>query len=127
MGKSVKKVRVWVMTVQERIDDIAENSGYSKDVVRAVLSASMTSLVKSLRIGERATLPGICTFNPSISGKLTVGDKGTAAISSLISIKVGASKSLITKLEDLDCFEHGIDTQLYQIPNVATHQIEGLL
>lgn len=115
------------MTVQERLEDISNISGYSKDVVHTVLKACMTSLVKSLRIGERATLPGICTLNPSIGSKLKVSESGPAVLSNQVSIKSSVSKSLMTKLEDLDDFEHGIDTELYNIPNVATHQIEELI
>lgn len=115
------------MTVQERLEDISNISGYSKDVVHTVLKACMTSIVKSLRIGERATLPGICTFNPTVGSKVKVNESGPAVLSKHVSIKASASKSLATKLEDLDDFEHGIDTALYKIPDVATYQIEELI
>lgn len=115
------------MTVQERLEDIANESGYSKEVVHMVLKACMTSLVKSLRVGERATLPGICSFSPSVVSKIRTRETGPAVLSNQISIKANISKSLSTKLADLDDFEHGIDTELYKIPNVAAYQIEELV
>jgi len=61
------------MTTQERYDDISKISGLSENIVRRVLNAEKTSIEKSLRRGERATIIGRCTVRPEIRKKLEVG------------------------------------------------------
>lgn len=57
------------MDVKTRIDDIAGRTGLSSPIVRRVLDASRESLIETLGKGEKATLPGIATFRPSISAE----------------------------------------------------------
>ena len=61
------------MNIQDRYDDIASKSGLSEEIVRRVLKASRESLAFSLKKGERATLPGICTFTPEIKNSINIG------------------------------------------------------
>jgi len=61
------------MTTQERYDDIGKISGLSENIVRRVLNAEKTSIEKSLRRGERATIIGRCTIKPEVRKKLEVG------------------------------------------------------
>ena len=61
------------MTVNERLNDISEISGFSVDIVRKVQQAELESILKSLKQGERATLIGRCTIEPSIGSKMAYG------------------------------------------------------
>lgn len=87
--------------IQERYDDISNISGLSEDIIRRVLKASRQSLVKSLKNGERATLPGICTITPELKSKI---DYNKHTIVNYIKLKAKASPALDTELEKSDKF-----------------------
>lgn len=84
------------MNIQARYNEICALSGLSEDVVRRVLKASRQSLAQSLKRGERATLPGICTMIPEIKNRLAVG--GTS-MTSYIKVKAKASNALASELD----------------------------
>ena len=89
------------MNTQERYEEISRMSGLSEDIIRRVFKASRQSLAKSLKEGERATLPGLCTIYPELKTKVEIG--GT--ISKYIKLKANASSALATELESLNRFE----------------------
>lgn len=95
------------MNIQDRYDDIARLSGLSEGVIRRVLKASRQSLVQSLKQGERATLPGICTFVPEIGNRINRNrlDIEEEGVTKFIRIKSSASSALETELEKLSKFE----------------------
>ena len=107
------------MNIQERYDDIAKISGLSEDIIRRVYKATRQSLAQSLKKGERATLPGICTFTPEISSRINraksneeyITKEDRAYISKFIRIKAGVSSALETELEKLANFESEEDLQ----------------
>ena len=82
------------MNAQERYDDISAISGFSEAIVRGVLKASRQSLVKSAERGETATLPGICTIEPEIKHKMTIGGE----VRTFTKLKAKASSALETEL-----------------------------
>lgn len=83
------------MNVQSRYDEIVALSGQSEEVVRRVLRAAKESLAASLRKGERATLPGICTLSSEIREKL---DTNSLKSVSYIKIKAKASNAMETEV-----------------------------
>ncbi|MEE1072227.1 MAG: hypothetical protein U0L26_07545 [Cellulosilyticum sp.] len=101
------------MNIQERYDDISRISGLSEDIIRRVYKATRQSLAQSLKRGERATLPGICTFTPEISSRINraksngeyITKEDSAYISRFIKIKVGVSSALESELEKIANFE----------------------
>ena len=90
------------MNIQERYDDIARISGFSEDVIRRIFKATRQSLAESLKKGERATLPGICTVMPEVRYKL---DCGGETMSSYIKLKASASSALETELAKIQNFK----------------------
>lgn len=90
------------MNVQQRYDEISELSGLSEDVVRRVLKASRQSLVKSIKRGERATLPGICTILPELRTRVNIGGE---SVTNYIKLKATPSEALDTELRKNDRFE----------------------
>lgn len=111
-----------MMSVKDRLDDISNISGYSNDIVSAILKASMKSLIKSIRVGERASLPGICTFEPNE----TVQASKTSDIGKRVKVKVNPSKSLVSSLKDLDDFEYGLDSEIPEVKNIEVSQLSIL-
>ena len=89
------------MSIQDRYDDISRISGLSEDVVRRVLKATRESMAKSIKHGERVTLPGIVTMTPVLKNRI---DLGGQSMTSYIKIKASASPALTTELEKLDKF-----------------------
>lgn len=128
------------MGIQDRYDDISALSGLSEDIIRRVYKATRTSLAKSLKKGERATLPGICTITPEIKHRIELG--GTS-MSSAIKLKAKASPALENELEKLSSFvedkeQNEQDTPKLRIEseipsyrpdnsNIITTQISALL
>jgi len=94
------------MNIQERYSEISQFSGVSEEVVRRVLKACRKSLAASLKRGERATLPGICTMLPEVKNKIELG--GTV-MTSYIKVKAKASNSMESELEKLSQFDKNED------------------
>ena len=90
------------ISMQERYDEISKLSGLSEDVLRRAFKAAKTSLATSLRKGERATLPGICTLTPEIRHNINPGGESRT---SYIHVKAKASSSLESELAKIDHFE----------------------
>lgn len=90
------------ISIQERYDDIVKRSGFSEDVVRQVLKVTKQSLVDSLKKGERATLPGVCTVTAETRYRLD--ENGNPKIKY---IKLKASPS--SALETLICEEGSVE------------------
>lgn len=100
------------MSIQERYDDVAEMSGLSEDIIRRVYKATRQSIVKSLKKGERATIPGICTFTPEIKGKINyTTNNENEVLTRYIKIKANASPALDTELSKLGEFATTEDEQ----------------
>lgn len=89
------------ITIQERYDDIAKRSGLSEDIVRRVLKASRESLAVSLKKGQRATLPGICTMVPEVRNKVELG---ADTMISYIKVKANPSAAMESELSKLGKF-----------------------
>lgn len=96
------------MNIQDRYNEISKISGLSEDVIRSVLKACRQSLAKSLKHGDRATLPGICTMLPEIKNKVEIG--GTT-VTSYIKIKVKPSNAMASELEKISKFEKNISDE----------------
>lgn len=95
------------MSIQERYDDIANMSGLSEEIIRRVFKATRQSMVKSLKKGERATIPGICTFTPELKDKINYkADSEKDVLTKYIKIKASASPALGTELEKLGDFDN---------------------
>lgn len=61
------------MTMQERYEDICERCGYTETVVRSVIKAVRESCLNSLKHGERAVVPGICSLEPMMKDTIING------------------------------------------------------
>jgi hypothetical protein len=90
------------ISIQERYDDISEISGLSEDIIRRVLKASRQSMVKSLKKGERATLPGIVTVTPELKHRYKIGLE--TELEEYIKLKASPSPALGTEMEKLNQF-----------------------
>lgn len=90
------------MNIQERYDELAQLSGCSEQVVRRVLKAVQQSLVKSLKQGCNATLPGVCTLYPELRSKLDISGKNSVQY---VKIKAKASSALETEFCKVQSFE----------------------
>lgn len=99
------------MNIQDRYDDIASKSGLSEEIVRRVLKASRESLAFSLKKGERATLPGICTFTPEIKNRINIGGE---SMTSYIKLKSSPSSAMESELSRVDKFESIEDIEAVQ-------------
>lgn len=99
------------MNIQDRYDDIASKSGLSEEIVRRVLKASRESLAFSLKKGERATLPGICTFTPEIKNRINIGGE---SMTSYIKLKSSPSSAMESELSRVDKFESVEDIEAVQ-------------
>ena len=100
------------MGIQERYDDIAAISGLSEEIIRRVYKATRQSIVKSLKNGERATIPGICTFTPELKDKINYKTQDENDIlKRYIKVKASASPALGTELEKLNSFNNTDDEQ----------------
>lgn len=116
------------MTVNERIKDISKRSGLSEDTIRRVLTAECESTAESLVKGENVTLLGRCTLIPSVYSRLVQGENGEAPkIAKCIGIKIKPSKAMLARLEDLSVESLEENEEIYEIPRIATKQIEGLV
>lgn len=83
------------MSIQQRYDDISERSGLSEDIIRRVLIAAKQSIAESLRNGDRATLPMICTYIPEKRTKL--GQDGVG-VETYMKIKTKISSAIETEV-----------------------------
>lgn len=89
------------ISIQERYDDIVRISGLSEPIVRRVLKASRESLVESLKKGNKATLPGICSITPEIRNKLSIDIND----STYIKLKARASSAMENQFKSMGGFE----------------------
>ena len=135
------------MNIQERYDDISKISGLSEEIIRRVFKATRQSLAKSLKQGERATLPGICTLTPELKNRIDIGGE---SMTTYIKLKASASSAMETELGKVSNFdatseddnvsseENGLQrlrlTENYEIPRyqpnrsqIRTTQINALL
>lgn len=112
------------MSAGDRIDDICRISGMSEDIVRRVLTASRESLVKSLRCGERATLPGIVTATPEVRGKLAASEREIKAANE-IRVKAKISNCIESELKGMSGFDKGGDDD--SLEGILCMQIETLI
>lgn len=106
--------------IQERYDDIAKRSGLSEEIIRRVFKASRESLADSLKCGNRATLPGICTITPEVKTKLSIGG---GSLISYIKLKSTPSASLQTEVEKLTGFK---ETEINEINIDQDYDMMGL-
>lgn len=126
------------MNIQDRYDDICKTSGLSEEVVRRVLKAARQSLVKSIKNGERATLPGIVTITPSFKNKIDIGGN---SMTQSVKLKAKPSASLETDLNNITEFIQDVcedntalsrlnikNPELVTAPEgIITNQIDALL
>lgn len=96
------------ISIQERYDDIVKRSGFSEDVVRQVLKVTRQSLVDSLKKGERATLPGICTITAENRYKMDENEQPKVKY-----IKLKASPS--SSLETLVCEDGSVGERIEDV------------
>lgn len=89
------------MSIQDRFDDIVRRAGLSEDIVRRVLKASRESLAVSLKKGQRATLPGICTMVPEVRSRVNIGAE---SVTNYIKIKANPSSAMESELSKLGKF-----------------------
>lgn len=100
------------MSIQERYDDIAAISGLSEEIIRRVYKATRQSVVKSLKKGERATIPGICTFTPELKDKINYKTQDVGSVlTKYIKVKASASPALDTELEKVNNFTNAEDEE----------------
>lgn len=90
------------MNIQERYDDISNISGLSEEIIRRVFKAARQSLAKSLKQGERATLPGICTLTPELKNRIDIGGE---SMTTYIKLKASASSAMETELGKISNFD----------------------
>ena len=90
------------MNIQERYDDISKISGLSEEIIRRVFKATRQSLAKSLKQGERATLPGICTLTPELKNRIDIGGE---SMTTYIKLKASASSAMETELGKISNFD----------------------
>lgn len=126
------------MNIQDRYNDICKTSGLSEEVVRRVLKAARQSLVKSIKNGERATLPGIVTITPSFKNKIDIGGN---SMTQSVKLKAKPSASLETDLNNITEFVQDVcedntalsrlnirNPELVTAPEgIITNQIDALL
>lgn len=94
------------MNVQQRYEDISRISGLSEDIIRRVFKATRQSLASSLKHGERATIPGICTITPEIKNRINIGGD---SMSTYIKLKASASSAMEAELGEIDNFNSNED------------------
>lgn len=100
------------MSIQERYNDIAAISGLSEEIIRRVYKATRQSVVKSLKKGDRATIPGICTFTPELKDKINYKAQAEDdVLTRYIKVKANASPALDTELERMNSFTNAEDEQ----------------
>ncbi|MDQ4059207.1 MAG: HU family DNA-binding protein [Actinomycetota bacterium] len=75
------------MNKAELVDSVASSTGESKRLVQDVLDATMTQIQKSVKKGEKVTLPGFGTFERRQRSARTARNPQTGE-----QIKVKASK-----------------------------------
>lgn len=98
------------MSLHARYAEVSELSGISEEVIRRVYKATRTSLVASLKRGEKATLPGICTINASVRNRINIGGEQE----SYIKLKATPSSALTTELDKLSGFESAEEKEAEQ-------------
>lgn len=93
------------MGIQDRYDDIGARSGISEEIVRRVLKASRESLAQSLKKGERATLPGICTLIPEIRHRIDHSIELGGTATKYTKVKAIPSSAMETEMEKIQQFD----------------------
>lgn len=112
------------MTVNERLEDIKRRTGYSENVIRAVLNAEAESILDSLKRGERATMIERVTIVPSLETKFNLNGTKTTYIDA----KPKLLSTMKTKLAAFDRFERTEGEEDYDDePGIMTSQITSLL
>jgi nucleoid DNA-binding protein len=96
------------MSLQERYDEVARLSGLSEEVIRRVYKATRQSIALSLKRGERATIPGICSITPELRNKI---DREQCKVVTTIKIKAKASTALESELDRINSFEDKNNTE----------------
>lgn len=111
------------MNIQDRYKEIAELSGLSEQVIRTVLKAAQQSLSKSLRQGNNATLPGICTIYPEMRSRLEKDKKdenGPVKYVQYIKLKAKASSALETEFNKVESFEKPTDKDEVEVQDISS-------
>jgi hypothetical protein len=118
------------MSLQERYDEVSSISGLSEDIIRRVYKATKESMAQSLKRGERATLPGICTITPEIKSKINYKE---GVVSNYIKLKAKPSTAMESELDRLNNFdiadnkekeqaeEEGLKKLNYMTPELKTY------
>lgn len=88
------------MTLQHRYEDIARRCGLSENVVKRVLSAQADSVIDSLKEGESATVPLLCTLKPQMRKGMFVNEGMTER--NYIKIKATPLDSLRNRMEQVE-------------------------
>ena len=92
------------MGIQDRYDDICARSGLSEEIIRRALKASRESLAQSLKKGERATLPGICTMIPEIRHRIDHSSELGGTVTKYTKVKAIPSSAMETEMEKIQQF-----------------------
>ena len=117
------------ISTSDRIKDIASRTGLDEAIVRRVLEAECASVAHTLSTGQTASLLGRCTIKSSVVRKPVMTEHGVAS-EDIVVLRTAPSKSLISavqKLYSADKYDENADTTAYEIPRLATMQIEGLV
>lgn len=113
------------LTTHDRIEEISKLSGLSEDIIRRVFDAERTSIINSLRRGERATLIGRCVVRPELRTRIEVGGN----VRKFIKLHASVAPSMESALTDLSGFEvddNSDDTDAEAL-GIMTTQISALL
>lgn len=110
------------MSLQDRYDEVSRISGLSEDVIRRVYKATGESLARSLKKGEMATLPGICTITPEVKNRICIDETGSNLVS-YIKLKAKASTALESKLAKLKEFDKQSESSTETSENEALDQL----
>ena len=119
------------MGIQDRYDDISALSGLSEDIIRRVFKATRQSVTKSIKKGEKATVPGLVTFYPEMRSRL---NSGGTSMSQYIKIKSTVSSALETELAKLGEFEKeqeydntsGLEKLCFMSPQFPDYTKDGI-
>lgn len=110
------------LTVQERIEDIMIRSNLSEQIVRQVFKAGSESVADSLRKGEKAMIPGVCSIRPIFKRKVTKsGDT-----KSVLDARCDPLLSLSTRLEDIESLNGVEEEQEFEV-GIRIVQLESLV
>jgi hypothetical protein len=108
------------MNAEDRYRDIALKSGYSPEIVRAILRGTRESIYDSVGRGEQAIVPGICRVIPGTKIKFR-GNEGIE----VSTVRCSATAGLRTMIEKVPTSL--IDETFYVSNEVLEEQIVGLM